>query len=770
MAETTRLPIPTTIWRAAAGAVAVVLLAFMASLAFGTPAYADDATKSYTRGTLAEQASTVDISSGWWAVDAEGNKIDSSYVAEYNYGSAITPIVAITNGSTTVARNATTTDGYPCLLLYYYNNRYSGTANVEVHGYNSAGYSGSFTVYFTISTLSSLSSGYWWAQDSSGRRISSDYALTETGKGLSPVSSITNGTQTLTSQYFDVKYFSNVNPGRASFAVVGKRHRGYKDTFMGAFTINAAPKPAVTPKPAVKPKPKPRVNYKAAFLSGKLTPPKTKTYKGKKIKPNVKLVVNGTKLKKGKHYRLKYRHNKAVGKATITIIGKGVYKGAKRTCTFKIIPRKTAVTKLQALRTGKQVTLKWKKGMRGCKGYQICYSKSASMKGAKTKTVKSRGKTKCTLRKLASGTRYYVKIRTYCVKKGAKYYSKWSKAKVVSTPRVGSASGYASNAVTGRTIAKAKVVVCTKGGKRVCSVKSSRAGRYRIKSLATGTYRLKISKKGYRTCTMTIVVRAGKVTYCENAFLVKKFSGYGYASGTISSATTGYGISGAKLLFKSGWNNTRGRTLRSCTTGWGGWYSIRLKAGYYTVVMKRSGYVQTSMNIYVGRGSSSNQNGVINPRGNKSTKYRAVLTWGANPRDLDSHLVSTGSKGSYHVLYSSKTGYLNGRSSAMLDVDDISSYGPETTTFAKKKGQTYTYYVYLYNGSGSLKTSRAKVKLYHGNTLVKTYSVPARGSGRYWNVFSIRKGKVSDRQTITSYPTGVDSTYASQGTGPSNPS
>ena len=53
-------------------------------------------------------------------------------------------------------------------------------------------------------------------------------------------------------------------------------------------------------------------------------------------------------------------------------------------------------------------------------------------------------------------------------------------------------------------------------------------------------------------------------------------------------------------------------------------------------------------------------------------EYRVILTWGSSPSDLDSHLEGPG----YHVFYSNKTG-----KNAELDVDDTTSYGPETVTF-----------------------------------------------------------------------------------------
>lgn len=94
-----------------------------------------------------------------------------------------------------------------------------------------------------------------------------------------------------------------------------------------------------------------------------------------------------------------------------------------------------------------------------------------------------------------------------------------------------------------------------------------------------------------------------------------------------------------------------------------------------------------------------------------------------------------------------------------LDVDDTTSYGPETITLQLTTSNPYYYYIYLYAGTGSLATSEAQINLYQGDTLVATFNVPTdQGSGRYWNVFAIVDGQLTVRNTITS---SADVSYAS---------
>ena len=152
------------------------------------------------------------------------------------------------------------------------------------------------------------------------------------------------------------------------------------------------------------------------------------TYDGKTKKPAVTVKLNGKKLKNGKDYTLTYKNNKKVGTASVVITGKGGYKG-KITKKFKINPKGTVLTKVKAKK--KKMTVKWKKQTKLTKGYQIQYSTSKKFKGAKSVLVTKNKKTSITIKNLKSKKKYFVRIRTYKIVKGKKYYSKWSKVKSV---------------------------------------------------------------------------------------------------------------------------------------------------------------------------------------------------------------------------------------------------------------------------------------------------------------------------------------------------
>jgi len=120
--------------------------------------------------------------------------------------------------------------------------------------------------------------------------------------------------------------------------------------------------------------------------------------------------------------------------------------------------------------------------------------------------------------------------------------------------------------------------------------------------------------------------------------------------------------------------------------------------------------------------------------------YRIVLWWGEAPRDLDSHLVANAYTGrKCHVYYynmNPSPGYAN------LDIDDTSSYGPETITITNFAGlSNIRYAVHDYSNrssssSSALANSNAYVVVYKGDSLLQVFYVPKNIGGTEWDVFA----------------------------------
>ena len=144
-------------------------------------------------------------------------------------------------------------------------------------------------------------------------------------------------------------------------------------------------------------------------------------YSGTAKKPTVK--ISG--LTSGTDYTVAYTSNTKVGKATVTVKGKGNYSGTL-TKTFKINPKKAAVSKATPGKKKLTVKMGTKVASTGGATYQIAYKQKGTSKWKYTTTTKQSK----VISKLKKGKRYYVKVRAYKTVSKVKYYGAWSKTKL----------------------------------------------------------------------------------------------------------------------------------------------------------------------------------------------------------------------------------------------------------------------------------------------------------------------------------------------------
>ena len=292
--------------------------------------------------------------------------------------------------------------------------------------------------------------------------------------------------------------------------------------------------------------------------------------------------------------------------------------------------------------------------------------------------------------------------------------------------------------VAGNPIVGAEVTF-EHNGVVVHTTKTDEAGTYSA-LLDSQNYSVTISANDYVTYVAVSEV-AEEETVTLNATLVKE--GNGTVKGTVVSATSAMTISDVTLNVRSGLNMKTGTVVKTGKSNASGEFTFELEAGYYTIEMLCDGYTTGYVNVLVNSGEAVVANGSLSPIMTSST-YRVVLTWGRSPEDLDSHLIGQAADGStYHVYYSDKHAYNNsGREVANLDVDDTTSYGPETTTFIVETTGKYEFIVHRYSSYGSLPDSGATVEVYNGTRLIAKYTVDSTQSDsyRYWEVFTIENG------------------------------
>lgn len=111
-------------------------------------------------------------------------------------------------------------------------------------------------------------------------------------------------------------------------------------------------------------------------------------------------------------------------KITITAVATDQYAEATKTISVSV----PTVPSVRKISSGKgQITVSWKKNTTG-KGYEVQYSTDKTFKKTvKTVKIKKMNTTKATIKKLNTGTRYYLRIRTV----NGKHYSNWSAIKSV---------------------------------------------------------------------------------------------------------------------------------------------------------------------------------------------------------------------------------------------------------------------------------------------------------------------------------------------------
>ena len=192
---------------------------------------------------------------------------------------------------------------------------------------------------------------------------------------------------------YTVSYKNNVNVGSNATATI---------TGIGGYTGTVSSKFKIT---AVKIK-----NSSSFDITTSYT---TATYSGNAKTPKVKIywIHNDTKtlLKQGSDYKVSYKHNTNVGKASITITGINNFANSVNK-TFKIKPKK--VTGLKATSTARtKINLKWTK-QSSISGYELYQYNSSKKKYVRIARISSNQNT-YTVTNLKPGYAQKFKIRSY---------------------------------------------------------------------------------------------------------------------------------------------------------------------------------------------------------------------------------------------------------------------------------------------------------------------------------------------------------------------
>lgn len=334
---------------------------------------------------------------------------------------------------------------------------------------------------------------------------------------------------------------------------------------------------------------------------------------------------------------------------------------------------------------------------------------------------------------------------------------------------IGMVSAYNNGEETPLQWAKVQIFTEADTTKAIRTTFTDADGRFTL-AVQPGNYKILVSAVKYLPLESWQRIGEDETKYTEHVLLIEEPEepeDTGTASGTLTNAINGQGISDATIRIREDWNNTEGDYFGDyeTITDYDGNYTIEdVPNGYYTVEASQDGFVAGHSNIIVMDDTDAKDDFdfTITPELDEN-EIRIVLSWGYSPSDLDSHIIGyTPSSDTFHVYYSDKYYDYQGMEMLNLDVDDTSSYGPETITILRDIHDTYTYYVHDYSNGGrsssdALSYSDAVVRVFKGSSMIAEYYVPTGYTGTYWNVFQIdATGRITPINTISNTCPSLD--------------
>jgi len=341
----------------------------------------------------------------------------------------------------------------------------------------------------------------------------------------------------------------------------------------------------------------------------------------------------------------------------------------------------------------------------------------------------------------------------------------------------GTVSGNIKDAVTDSPLPSV-VIKLYDGNTLIATGTSESDGDYSLSVPAGSGYKVEFSKGGYiAVIYQGISIETLSPVYLETVLQIDtSHSGAGDVSGKIINVLDGTGVNGLIISLREGMNVRSGSIIATTTSGSNGYYSfVNLNVGHYTAEVSGDGYVTTHFTIIcIGVTITADQDAGISPIIPEG-ETRIVLIWGATPSDLDSHLTGpiSGSIERAHIYYSNR-GSIDSSPYVALDRDDVTSYGPETTTIYQQIGGIYRFSIHDYSNQYSansyvLSNSDAQVRVYRAGNLVANFSVPTNQEGTLWTVFEMsgetitsvnRMSHESSSSNIESFTVGLPLTDA----------
>jgi uncharacterized protein YfaP (DUF2135 family) len=232
-------------------------------------------------------------------------------------------------------------------------------------------------------------------------------------------------------------------------------------------------------------------------------------------------------------------------------------------------------------------------------------------------------------------------------------------------------------------------------------------------------------------------------------------------TGTISSAATGLPIAGATVTVSGDYVGT--------TNSSGIYIIFAVPPGTREIIVRASGFSSRSDSVGIASTGTTNFSTAL-VLASASGNITIVLTWGATPSDLDSHLTGPipGGSSRFHAYFDNEAPVPY----AALEIDDTNGFGPETIRVSPVSGLfvpgEYRYFVNNYSGTPGFNATPATVAVFQGGVQIGQFQASAASgapTAAYWWVFNF---------TLTATATGAIAitsiqTFASTGESDARP-
>jgi hypothetical protein len=303
-----------------------------------------------------------------------------------------------------------------------------------------------------------------------------------------------------------------------------------------------------------------------------------------------------------------------------------------------------------------------------------------------------------------------------------------------------------------RAARQATVTIRNLSNVQVAQVFTAGNGAWTSGSLAAGTYNITVSNPGFQDVQVLGQLLIGgptiPITSLATVSMVSVSAGAGSIDGSVRDATTGDALNAVTVELRAGPTTRPARPSRRPRRTPDGQYVLPPGWREPTPFAILSGLRKAMLRGRDRRHRHGAGDLPVARRHECRLAVRALV--GSTPQDLDAHLTGPilNSAARFHVFFGDR-GILLAPPFAVLDVDEMSGFGPETITMSQQIAGVYRYYVNNFSGTPLLRSSTARVDVYQGNTLIRQF-FPPQQDGEYWTVFELSGSSITAIGTIGS--------------------